>query len=107
MAEDGRAGQLRRLGPVGERLGGRLEVGPVQLDPLAPDPHQRPGLGGEAVDVGGVELDVVDHHRPADGGQLGGAHLGLAPERLGVQLEAGGGTLAGQGAGRPRRSRRR
>ena len=37
------------------------------------DLHQRPGLRGQAGDLGRVELDVVEQHRPAHVGQLVGA----------------------------------
>ena len=60
-------------GPLGERGGGLLEVDPVELDPLAVRPHQRAGLGGQAGDVGGGELDVVEHRRPAHVAELVGA----------------------------------
>jgi hypothetical protein len=56
----------------------------VEGDPAAAGPHERAGLGGQAGDVGGVELDVVEHGRPADVGQLVGADDG-GRRRVGEQ----------------------
>jgi hypothetical protein len=66
----GEAGPGRPLGQGGGRL---VEVDPVDLDPAAPRVDQGPGVGGEAADVVGGELHVVEHRRPADVGQLVGA----------------------------------
>ena len=65
-------------GPLGEGGGRLLEVGPVELDPLAARPHERAGLGGQPGDVGRGELDVVEHRRPAHVAELVGADDGVA-----------------------------
>ena len=74
------AGQPGLVGPLGQRLGRLHQIGPLDLDPLAPALHQRAGLRGQAADLVRGEIDVVEDHRPADVGELGGAHhrvLGL------------------------------
>ena len=78
------------VGPLGQ--GGRrlLEVGPVELDPPAARPHERAGLGRQPGDVGGGQLDVVEHRRPADVAELVGADDGVA-RRLGEQAQPGDG----------------
>ena len=85
-AQDLGAGELGRVGPLGERGGRLLEVGPVELDPPAARPDERAGLGGEPGDLGRGELDVVEHRRPAHVAQLVGADHGVAG-RLGEQAQ--------------------
>ena len=78
LAQDLGAGQLLGAGPLGEGGGGLLEVDAVELHPLAVRPHERAGLGGQPGDVGGGELDVVEHRRPAHVAELVGADHRLA-----------------------------
>ncbi len=96
VAEDLGAGQRRHAGPLGQRGRGLLEVDPVQLDPAPAGLHERPGLGGQAGDVGRGELDVVEHHRPAHVAELVGTDVRLAGG-LGEQAEHGAGPAARQG----------
>ena len=70
---------------LGERGGRLLEVDAIDLDPAVARPHEGPGLLGEAGDVGGRELDVVEQHRPGHVAQLVGADDGV--RRLGEQPE--------------------
>ena len=67
--------------PFGERVGRGREVGLVDRDPAAAGADQRPRFLGELVDLGGGELDVVEHRRPAHVGELVGADRGLVRRR--------------------------
>ena len=95
MAQDLGAGHPLGGGALGEGGGRLLEVDLVELDPLAVRLHQRAGLGGEPGDVGGGELDVVEHRRPAHVGELVGADHGVAL-RVDEEPERGGGLAARQ-----------
>ena len=75
------ARELGRLRPIGQRRGGLLEIDTVELHPTATRLDERAGLGGQAGDLGGGELDVVEHHRPAHVAQLMSADVGLARRR--------------------------
>ena len=64
------ARELGLLRPLRERGGGFVEVGPVDRDPPSTGTDERPGLLGQPRDVGGGELDVVEHGRPPHVGEL-------------------------------------
>ena len=70
VAQHLRARELGGRGPLGQRSGRRLEVGMIELDPATTRADQGPGFGGEAGDVGGGQLDIVEQRRPADVGEL-------------------------------------
>jgi hypothetical protein len=76
-------------GPLGQRGGGRGQIGPVEVDPAALHPHERRRLLGEPGDVGRVELQIVEQHRPAHVGQLAHPDLRVAPDSLGEQAQLG------------------
>ena len=91
------AGHLGLLGPLGQRLGGGGQVGVVEGDPAATGgPHQRAGLLGQAGDVGGGELDVVEDGGPAHVGELVGTDDAVATD-VGEHAQRRGGLLAGEG----------
>ena len=77
VTEDLGPSELGLTGPLGERGGGFLEIGPVEGDPLAARADQRPGFGRQAGHLRRRELDVVEHDRPADVGELVGADHAL------------------------------
>ena len=93
LAQDLGAGELVGAGALGEGGGGLLEVDAVELHPLAVGAHERAGLGGQARHIGGRELDVVEHGRPAHVAELVGADHGLAG-RFDEEAERGGGLAA-------------
>ena len=72
-AQHGRARQLRGRGAFGERGRRGVEVGAVDRDPASAGADQRPRFLGQSCDVGRGELDVVEHRRPPDIGELAGA----------------------------------
>ena len=81
--------------PLGQRGGRLLEVDAVELHPPAVRLHQRARFGGQAGDVGGRELDVVEHRRPAHVAELVGADHGVAL-RVDEEAEGGGRLATGQ-----------
>ena len=78
-------------GPLGQGGGRGGQVGPIDVHPAAPDLDQRLGFLGQRGDLGRVELEVVEEHRPPHVGQLLHADLGRAADRLGEQAQLRGG----------------
>ena len=118
VAQHVRTAEPGLVGPFRQRRRRRGQVGPVQLDPAAPGLHQRAGLAGEAGDLLGTQLDIVEERRPADVGELArpdhralgvlrgeaeGRRRTLAGERRHSNVEAGGHEeIAGDGHETPR-----
>ena len=89
------AGELGRALPLGQRFGRGGQVGVVDRDPLAVRLHQWTGLRGQPGDLGRVELDVVEQHRPPDVGQLVGTDH-RRRRRVGFESQRRRGPLGGQ-----------
>ena len=81
--------------PFGQGGGCRGQIGVIDLDPVAMGPHQRTGLGGQAGDLGRIELDVVEQDRPAHVGQLVRADHRRGG-RVGLEAQGGLGPAGGQ-----------
>ena len=89
MLKDVGARELRDLGLLRERERGGLEVGLVELDPTPLGLDEGTRLRGELGDRGGVELEVVEQHRPLHLRKLTGTDDRRLGDTLGAQLESG------------------
>ena len=72
VAQHVRAAEPGLVGPFRQRGGRCGQVGPVELHPPTPGLHEGAGLAGQLGDLLRAQLDVVEHRRPADVGELAG-----------------------------------